>query len=379
MRSVALLNSVLKEPTVLSTEDTVNDLIDEAYALANGDKRKVELLEQAVAHADTLRDTELGYYAREQLVEAASFGGQAEKAITAFAWLRAAFDAAPEDFDEYSLLWQYKWILTSLYSFPTISRAQIEAALTDYADWLKRAGYGERPADYFRWKYAAHRGDVAASEALRQRWSKMAKSGMDDCPACEASYSVYYHARSGQDEQALKSAQPILAGRLRCAEVPHRTYASVLLPLLKLGRTEEATNYHQKGYKLIKQNPDFLEVMGFHLAFLAHTRKLPEAVKLFERHLPWALETLVPEEKFIFYEHLLPLFSRLRETGEETLALRLPKSFPLFNRSGHYAVDALEAHVTETLSELAQAFDARNGTDYFQRRISADEELLGAY
>ena len=75
---------------------------------------------------------------------------------------------------------------------------------------------------------------------------------------------VGYLTTLGREGEALAAAAPILEGRHKCAQVPHRTYARVLLPLLRLGRPAEAMSCHRKGYRLIARNPDFVGQVGKH-------------------------------------------------------------------------------------------------------------------
>ncbi len=360
-----------------STE-TVYDLLSRASDLPDGNPARLELLETAVRMADSLGDLEAGWEARDELMEAATMGGHPEKTLVAFSWSLAQFDRVGSDYgwDEDSLLWKYKWVLNSLWNFPAISPAQIEAAFSDFADRLVRGGYSPRTLYYFRAKYEHARGDQAAAEGWRALWTISPEDGLSDCSACEAAFSVEHRIAQGQDELALETAQPILTGRLRCAEVPHTTLADLLIVLLRLERFEEAVSAHRRGYKLIRDNPEFLVSSGQHLAFLAYTRNLPEAVKLLERHLPWALETADPDRRCSFYQNALVLTHRLRETGQTHLQLRLPAGFALQPEPDGYSIVALEAYLHDEALEIAQAFDARNGNDCFVSSLKSDAALL---
>ena len=61
---------------------------------------------------------------------------------------------------------------------------------------------------------------------------------------------------------------------MTCAEVPHRTHATVLLPFLRLGKLKAAERSYRAGYKMIRENPDFIGPKSYHLAYLALTGNL---------------------------------------------------------------------------------------------------------
>jgi hypothetical protein len=179
----------------------------------------------------------------------------------------------------------------------------------------------------------------------------------------------------GKNSQALKAAQPILEGRMKCSEVPQRTYALVLLPLLQEGRLEEAAAYHQKGYRQIARNPKFIAPVGQHLTFLTLTDNLAKGVKLLEKHLPAALATVGLAWRFKFYLAARLLVLRLAEQGKESLKLRWPKTVPVANEAGKYAVSDLADWLDGQLHELAGRFDERNGNDSFKRKITELPDL----
>lgn len=360
------------------TKQDVYDLIQSSYSLPRGSREKLELLERAVALADSLNDLQTGRYARDVLLDECTFGGYPEKALVAFAWLIAKFDEYGEDLElyEYDVLWKYKWILNYLWSFPRMSQQQIESTFADFANRLERGGYGLRTLYYYQLKYATHRGDEEAAKNWYDLWQKTKRDGMSDCNACEANFHAEYLTVFKNHERALEVAQPLLMGRMSCAEVPHFTYARVLEPLLHLQRYDEAVDYHQRGYKMIKSNQDFLIAVSHHMAFLAYSHNVGSAISLFERHLPWALATADMERRFEFYASSLPLWSRLKERGDTFVKVRVPKEFAVQGSEEGLELVKLESYVKGKLAELAKQFDARNKTNAFANRLEVNQTLL---
>jgi hypothetical protein len=178
-------------------------------------------------------------------------------------------------------------------------------------------------------------------------------------------HQVYF----GHDETALEAARPILQGGMRCATVPHGTLGLVLLPLVRLGRAAEAVPLHQRGYRLISRNPKFLTEAGEHLTFLALTDNLPQAIRLLERHLSWALATADLRARFEFYNAVRFLLERLVAADKESVRLRLPHEFPAWREDGRYDVAELRAWFNLAAAELAARFDERNGNTAFTREL----------
>jgi hypothetical protein len=363
---------------VSQTNQDVYDLINASYELPRGSLEKVELLERAVALADSHNDLQAGRYARDELLDACTFGGYPEKALVAFAWLIAKFDECGEDLDlyEHDMLWKYKWILNYLWSFPRMSQQQIEKTFADFASRLERGGYGSGSLYYYQLKYATHRGDEASAKSWYELWQKTKRDAMSDCNACEANFHAEYLTAFGSYERALDAAQPLLSGRMSCAEVPHFTFARVLEPLLHLQRYDEAVDYHQRGYKMVKSNQDFLVAVSHHLAFLAYSHNLGSAISLFERHLPWALATADMERRFEFYVSSLPLLERLKERGDDFIKVRVPQEFAVQGSGEGLERAKLEAYIKTELADLAKQFDSRNKTDAFAKRLEVDRKLL---
>jgi tetratricopeptide (TPR) repeat protein len=364
-------------PTKAVPQD-VYELIEASYELPRGSREKIELLERAVTLADSHNDVQLGYDARNELLDECAFGGYPEKALVAFAWMLAQFDerGVELELDNYDILWRYKWILGYLWGFPRISHEQITKTFADFESRLLRAGYGLRTLYYYQLKYAVHRNDEAAASTLYDQWQKTKRDGMSDCTACEANFHAEYFINFGKYERALKVAKPVLDGRMSCAEVPHFTFASVLEPLLSLQRYDEAVDYYQRGYKLVKNNQDFLAAVAEHMAFLAYSHNLGTALSLLERHLPWALATADMDRRFEFYVSSLPLLERLKERGDTVVKVRVPKDFVVQGSEEGLELAKLESFIKTELADLAKQFDTRNKTDAFSKRLEINQELL---
>jgi hypothetical protein len=355
-------------------ETRIGTLLEEADQLEEG-PAKLATLEEAVRLADQQQHLELGDSIRGSLIRTATFSGFPEKALVAFSWRLAQSERDPQRFPEDELLCEYKWITDSLTGFPQITRRQIEEMLADMTRRYQRSSSSLRPIHKLRCQIAMAMCEPALARKHHREWEKTPRDWNTDCPACEQNHRVRFHAFIGKKEEAIDLAGPILRGTLRCAEVPHATYALVLLPLVHLGRIEEAMNYHQKGYPLIHTHRKFLDEVSCHLLFLTLTQNLPEAVHLFEKHLLWAFQTRDLYWRWNFYLAAHFLLYRLGESDTKTLKLRLPESLPVYQEGGRYEVGELLGWVEGECRDLAKQFDARNGNDGFTRRLANNRRM----
>jgi hypothetical protein len=352
-----------------SSDARIAALMQQAEGLPDS-PTKVALIEEAIRIADSHSDLVEGFSLRKDLMKAATFGGAPEKALVAFTWCIGQCDRDPETFEAEEILWEYKWVVSSLRHFPQIGLQQIEDAMDDMTRRYEKAGLGVRPIHKLRVRLAMHRGDHELAQKLQRHWRSAPIRWGNDCPACEQDDQVDFLIFMGKDDRAVDLAKPIIQGGMSCAEVPHVTYASLLWPLLRLGRVKEAAEHHRRGYPMIASGGDFLAEVAEHLTFLALTGNLDRGVTLLEKHLSWALETMALSRRFDFALAARLLTLRLEEAGRESLKLRLPKEFPLHREDGVYAVADLSAWFEQDARGLAEQFDKRNGTDAFARELA---------
>jgi hypothetical protein len=360
--------------TAQDWREQVEALCERAARLRHGEA-KVMALEEAVRLADTHGDLDLAFRLRDDLIDAATFGGFPDKALVAFAWCRGQVKRDPERFESDLLLWKQKWVVGRLDDFPHITRKQILEALDDIEQAYARVDAGRRAILKLRYQTARDMGEEAAAETYWAQWVAAPRDYLTDCRACDLDDEIDHHIDRGEYARALEKARPILDGRSACAEIPHLTYGSVLYPLLKLGRLEQARDCHLRGYPMISRNRDFLATVGEHIEFLALTDNLSRGLALFEKHLGWALDHASWRDRFTFHAASGLLLSRLLAEGREAVSLRLPKAFPLHQGQGPYETRALHGWVEGQAKEIAARFDARNGTQHFQRLLARTQRL----
>jgi hypothetical protein len=335
---------------------------------------QVAVAEEAVRLADAHNDPAAGFLARKRLIEASTHGGRPDVLLVAFSWCLARCDADPTQFKEGDLLWNFKWVLEEAPLFPQVGRQQLEGLFEDMRVRYERAGSTLHAVHETRCNAAMMLGDRAAAAAAYELFRRARRDQLSNCAACVADFEVEYLFFHGEDERAVQAAEELFAGRLRCNSVPHRTYAHVLGPLLRLGRPRDALAHHRTGYPLVAENPRFVRYVAMHLIFLTLIDDLARAMPLLERHLPAALAG-APLWQFEFFRAARILLGRLRDTGRAEVALRLPADFPPNRPDGRYDAAELCRWFDDRLRDLAAQFDARNGNDHFGRRVAELDAL----
>lgn len=348
--------------------EAIEDYINYVKSLTHG-TAQVAAAEIAVAYAERTKDIPTIYKARDALMTASIFAGRPDLALVHYSWMLAAYDQQPEIASEFMVLWQYKWIVSQLPSFPQISREQIFASLADMERRYERMGFGRHALVRARRGIYSSLCDDRELKKAHRELMKTPRDFMSDCPACVANGNVGHYLGQKQYDKAFEIAETILRGEMRCASVPHSTFGSLLLPYLKRGRGVEAMELHHRGFKLIDKNPDFIDDVAKHLLFLALTGNFPTVVKLLDRFIPIAFASHDPQTQYSFNLRIHLTLILLQQGGKSELRLRLPSEFPVKNDRGVYQISDLITWYEEQLVDIARQFDARNGNDAYMKEV----------
>ena len=353
--------------------EQVYQLLSQSLDLEDGDAQ-IALREEAVRLADLGGDLKLQYFAREVFVRSCIFGGATEKGLVAFAWLLAQFDNHPGRFDQWAILWKYKWINGVICDFPQISKLRIYEMLDDLERRALKAGYGLRAVTNQRYRAEKFWDNREQAIEYFHKLEELPPDNLSNCPLCETDERVSFTIYCGNDERALDLAGPILNGDEKCGSVPHRTYANLLLPLIRLGRHNEALRYHLKSYSLIANNKAFLDKIADHMICLALTKNFKQATALVEAHYPWTETNRDLFAHFRFFRAAWLLFELLAERNRWT-KLDMTPAFPLYSGASRYECAQLAAWFKKRAEGLARRFDERNETDFFMRTIAETPSL----
>jgi hypothetical protein len=348
---------------------SVRELMSKAAYLDDGHE-KISLLEEAVRIADTGHDLKIQYHAREEFLEAAFWGGEADKALVAYSWCLAQFDKNPGEFSEWNLLWRYKWIVNIIIDFPQIPKEQIYRMLDEMERRYQQAGYGLRVVTYYRYRTEKFFGFREKALRYYERAKSMPRDLLSDCPACETDEKVSHQIYCGADDVALRIASPLIEGHRSCRSVPQRTFANILIPLVRLGRWEEAYALHLRGYNLIAGKVSLLSYLCEHLHFLGLYGDFEKGTQILEKHFGWSTKNTNIHDRYLFYRAALAFLDLMIDSGRESITLQLPESFPLESDNNVYRTSRLKDWFESRTREIGEKFDKRNGSDHFQQELA---------
>lgn len=341
----------------------VESLLEEAGGMPYGEARSV-VVERALREAEARHEPELIVRARLELTAAYQFGGEPAKSFAVFSRNVAGYDADPGGFGTRHarrLLWQFKWIASSLRKFPEIPLRRAIDGLDDMERRYREAGFGLHAVYSRRCYTAQHLGDREAAEEWFHRWSTTPRDDLSDCEACDVSGKVSYLTWIGRDEAAIELAAPVLAGRFGCRSQPQGVLGNLLMAYVRTGRLEEAAAAHRRAYRIVQGNVGDLGALGTHLRFCALTGNESRGLEILQRELPLLERPPSPKEAREFMSGATVLLRRLEEIGHAGLTVR---------RAGRdVPVPELRAEMEAGAREIAAAFDARNGTGEHTRAL----------
>ncbi|WP_338785039.1 hypothetical protein [Streptomyces sp. DG1A-41] len=335
---------------------------DELYqALQENDQRpygrtRTVTAEELVDAAEQFAEPVPLIHALLELQEAYTYGSEPRKSPVVFARLLTLFDEQPDVFDErlrHMLFWRFKWVAHALRQLPEIPLSSLRQWLTEMRDRYEKAGLGLQPYYGQAYQLAAHVGEDTT--LAYELWAARTRTRLSDCEACEICERALYHLAAGDDERALRTWEPVLAGKESCREEPTRSVSYVLLPLLRTGRTDRARELHLAGYRGCRRNPSMSQEVGRHLEFCALTGNEARGLEL------------LAENRSLFDEVDSPLDLLGFLTGVEVLLQRVELlghgELPAAGYSGRaWTVAELRTEVRGRADDLAARFDTRNGT-----------------
>ncbi|MDT0390675.1 tetratricopeptide repeat protein [Streptomyces dubilierae] len=296
-----------------------------------------------------------------------NYSSEKGKMFVPFARLLRMWDERPEDFDEFeahSLHWVFKWVSSGMLDQPHIPLASIEKWLGEMERRYRLAGYAEGAVRSAEHSVAAHVGDVPRAERAYAAWLAADRDAMSDCHACELHGQGWWQAELGRDEEALELWRPVLEGRYTCAHEPHTTLASSLVPLLRLGRMDEARANHLRGFRLVRTMESMRGAYAEHVEFCALTGNEARGLELLAERPAYFTDDGQPQSRLDFLSVVALLMDRLTALGLGDRQVPGPAG-------REWTARELAARARADALALAARFDERNGTTRVGERARA--------
>ncbi|MET7613125.1 tetratricopeptide repeat protein [Streptomyces seoulensis] len=291
-------------------------------------------------------------------VKVYSYSSEKDRVFVPFARLLRMWDERPEDFDAYeahALHWTFKWMTGGMLAQPHVPLASVENWLGEMERRYRVAGYSERAVRAAEFGIAAHIGDRARAERAYAAWLAADRDDMADCHACELRGQGGWQARSGRDAEALELWAPVLEGEFGCAHEPHGVLARSLVPLLRLGRVEEARAHHLRGIRLVRPMESMRDAYAAHVEFCALSGNEGRALELLAERPAYFTDTGHPRSLLEYLAVVTLLMDRLTALGQGGREVPGPAGRTWTARE-------LAVHARGEALALAARFDARNGS-----------------
>ncbi|MEU0883476.1 hypothetical protein ABZ345_33125 [Lentzea sp. NPDC005914] len=332
----------------------------EAYNMPTG-MPKHEALERAARMSDALGHLPLGVSCRIALLDSAYYLSRYDLMLAPFAWALTAQEKDPESFDDnerHRLDWAHKWIGSGLRRDPRFSLEQMQSVIRQLADRYGQRGYSVQPVHGARAEHAYHVGDMTGLAEHLGKYLATERGPMADCAACVVEEQVWMLARLGRFQEAATHGWEGLSGDSGCSTQPQGILTALLWPLLEIGDVERAAHAHTTAYRLIKED-DITSYVHEHIRFCALTGNVARGEEILRRSLHKVTATQLPADEMSFAQSASVLLQRIpADTVFEVPSV------------GTLTAAALLDRLTARALELAQAFDARNGTPAWVTRVT---------
>jgi len=344
----------------LTDADEIRSALEENDDRPFGQARSARA-EEIAAAAEAAGEPALHVAALQEFITAYEYGAEHVKMLVPFARLLKLLDDQPGAFSPDQLRstqWYFKWATQRMMETPDTPLPTIAGWIREMERRYRTAGFSMRTIAAQDLELASHVGGTSQAEAARQAMLSLPRDRMSDCAACEANQLGSAQLIAGRDEEAIDAWSAVLSGRLRCREEPHRVLARSLLPLLRLGRADDATSNHLRGYRLARGNANLAPAIGLHLEFCALTGNEGRGVEILADnwHLLRATTDAMPRLEFLTGAAVL--LQRLTTSGYENV--------PIHSETA----GSLLSQIMPEITGLAARFDARNGTTWVGDRMN---------
>jgi len=359
------------------------DRIDETYW---GPEERA-MIDEALTLTQDIADEPLEYGVRMRLTASAAHGGDTDTLLSSFAWCLAHHDADPQTFPNdignsaNDLMWHYKWMVGALDSSPIFENAAIETMLDDMETHYLKAGLGMSGVLTARLQHAWATGRLDEAKQLRDRLLATPRDDHSHCDACSRSELAGFAAETGDEAGALRLVDEIVDGGFTCGEEPEHALSRSLVAMMHAGRLDDARSAHVRSYRLARDNPDNIAIVGDNMVFCAITGNEARGLAMAERHLGWLVHDALNEagqlDMLIAVASVLEAVTRAGY-GDQVVRMTRADELALFfgERSDPWTAAELVTQAWAAAGWLAAAFDERNGNAYVSGRIAKAMKLL---
>jgi tetratricopeptide (TPR) repeat protein len=297
-------------------------------------------------------------FALGTLVEAYQWGGEVDRSFVAFARLLRWWDEHPEHFDahdRHGLFWSFKWMISGLADFPTVSADQIDRTLADMERRYALAGNGMDAVAYERFAWARQRG-LPDAESAYQAWIATPRDDYSQCEACDPGDRAAWLLATDRAEEGVRLIERTLTEDPSCASEPADMLSYLAEAYLDAGRPQDAARTHRRAVAaLAEAESDMVGARGRRVRMLARGGQVDRALRAIEADQQYLTGGDTPYSRLAFARLVGAATHVLRAGGHGDRPVRL-------TAVAAATVAELDDWLRAQAGALAAQFDARNGT-----------------
>ncbi|MBR5371062.1 MAG: DUF4026 domain-containing protein [Oscillospiraceae bacterium] len=324
---------------------------------------RLRAIKEAIRAADEAKSAEWSFRFRDRAMRESTFESDDVDSMIIFPEMMALYDNNEElqldDDFQYTLLWDFKWMLNNAVDFPKIPLEKILEFYEEFKKRLIQCGKSLRPYYYMLESFAEDTGNPMPDGVKFGRFQMEKEDGLEDCRACEASHIVRMDLLNGNREAALKHSERIFSGELRCTEIPQNTYGIWVYHDILAGEYDHAKQMAKRLMAMLRNEIDMslLNEVGNLLRLYAVVDRHLGTV-LFRRSIRLFVECRNPRKRLDYSIGAYRLFDKMEM---EEINLILPRDFALWKEDHTYKSADLAEYFFNEAKKLAEQFDKRNG------------------
>ena len=345
-------------------------------------KAQLAGIRAAIEAADAHKDVPYQIYFRTQFCEESVFYGDDLDMVVMFPELLALVDQHPDapatrynsmfrnSYDH--VLWVYKWLLEDCELFYQISMEDCMRFFEDYKQRCIAYGYNLRPYYEYLYSFYDSMEDLRGEEAFAM-FSQLPRDENCNCKACERNLEIDYYLKRDDLMKAELLSREIENRILTCGAREKnkawlRMKRNYLHYYLSKKDCEKIAEYcrlrerNRNGEREFECWEDFLEGYAY--------VDMGKALKIYKKCWKGWLEERCPADIYGNNQRICIFFRELGKARKRSsVKINFDSSFPLYRESGKYEIEELYQFYYHRAREVAEKFDARNGTDAYCRGL----------
>ena len=276
------------------------------------------------------------------------------------------------------LLEVYKWLVEQCVDYYQVSYKDCLNFFEDFKQRCLAFGYNLKP--YYNALYSFY--DVIDKEYATEcflKYRKLPTDGNGDCKACDRNTQIKYYLKRDNLKKANQLAVDIENFTLTCrgndnADAWMRMKANYMNYYIRKKEYEKAETYIQQiERKHLTTKKTEYDYWDDYLRCYTYT-DIGKALRIYKEHWKKEQKERCPATRFYMDKAIYIFFSELaKQHKSSTIKLDLDNSFPLYAEDGVYQIADMQAYYYNSAKNLAQKFDQRNGSDYYQKNLDGKE------